>query len=617
MQTSSLGTGQPDLIVPFSLSLVFVIRRTSTSLGSLFLAVAAALGGASCTQIKAPDAEPFFAETKAPKAQELRWSNGRSPRTLDPAQAAAAPETDITRALFEGLTELDPRSLEAVPAVAAKWEHSDDLRVWTFHLRDDAVWSNGERVTAGDFVASWKRLRELGEKTAHRDLLLNLKGFAKTPHPEPAAANSPEHARGETAERRPDPSPETTSNSSVAAANSSGVVVPPDTLRVTAEDETTLRVELVHPDPDFPKLVAHPIFRPVFGGTFQEKDPVPEALVTNGPFKIGDVRTGLLTLDRSDSYWDRDAVKLDRVTFVAAQTPETALEAYREGDVDAVTNAEFSATALKLLTPYEDFRRNPHSALNLYEFNLNNEPFNDRRVRKALAMAIQREKLSESELGGTSWPADTFLPFGTDKETRISQDVTTARNLLDEAGFPGGEGFPVIRLLINRNDTQQRVAKAVAEMWKQNLNVLTEIIVKDNAELQQIKTAGDYDLVRRGIVLPTADETANFIAIFHSDGSETSEQPMPGEGDPKAEFRTRTPAADLKADGSAAAPAESAKKFILSESSALYEVKAIPLYFPTAYSLVKPYVKGFDSNVLDSPSIKDVSIDENWRPPQR
>ena len=582
-------------------------------------AFAASLILPACTQLKTPQSEPFFAETKPPAKQEFRWSNGKQPKSFDPALAAAAPETDIARAIFEGLTDLDPKTLKEIPAAAKKWSHSEDLRTWRFYLRDDAVWSNGKPVVAQDFVRSWNRLIELGDKTAHRDLLLNLKGFQdkKVQKNEPVTSapdflQSTEPATivpDATESPVPSPSPLMSPSQETKPGESK-----PDA-GVVAESETVLRVELIHPDKDLPKLVAHPIFRPVFddGSSFAEERPE-SRMVTNGPFKFSSMDGKGLTLDRSENYWDRESVKLERVHFVTAQTPEKALDAYRAGDVDAVTNAEFSPAALKLLEPYDDFRRTSHSAVNLYEFNLTKAPFNDRRVRQALSIAIEREKLTEGELQGTTRPATSFLPLGNSPETRIVQDAQKALSLLDEAGFPNGKGFPVIRLLINRNDVQQRIARSVAAMWKQNLNLETEIIVKEGVELEEAKAAGEYEAVRRGIVLPTADETANFLAIFHSDASVTGETTTDSIGLTRQVFRIGQPTPHLlesrKIEGKQSIQEDAT---ILSEEDALYELRAIPLYFPTSYSLAKGYVKGFDSNILDSPSLKDVEIDSDWR----
>lgn len=560
------------------------------------MTAAAALFVASCTQLKQPEPEPYFAETPAPPKQEFRWSNGKSPRSLDPAKAASAPETDVARALYEGLTDLDPQTLEAVPASAERWESTDDNRTWKFFLREDAVWSNGNKVTAEDFARSIKRLVEPGTETAHRDLLANLrltdtaKNAETKPKPDTPSANVA--ANSNASEAAPSPSP------TVSPAPQQGIV---------AESPTVLRIDLVHPDKDLPKLLAHPIFRPVFESVDK---PDPKASpVTNGPFKLASFDAERLILDRSETYWNREAVKLERVSFVAAASPEKALDAYREGKIDAVTNAEFSPAALKLLEPFDDFRRTAHNALNLYEFNTNRIPFSDRRVRLALALAIEREKITEGELQGTTRPADGFLPAGGATEERLSLDVRRAKTLLDEAGFPAGSGFPTIQLVVNRNDAQQRIAKAVAEMWKANLGIETNILVRESAEIESARVTGAYDIIRRGVVMPTTDETVSMLSIFAGKTAGPSADPL-ASPESRLEFQRESgPAPSIDPTAPAALP----KGPILTEADALYELRSIPLYFPTSYSLVKPYVKGFDLNALDAPSLKSVTIDPNWR----
>jgi oligopeptide transport system substrate-binding protein len=563
------------------------------------LTAAAALIFASCTQLKQPQPEPYFAETAAPPKQELRWSNGKTPKSLDPAKAASAPETDVARALYEGLTDLDPRTLEAVPAAAEKWEPSEDNRTWKFFLREDAVWSNGKKVTAEDFVRSIKRLGEPGTETAHRDLLANFRGL-NTP-PKAAEARTDQVAANTAASPVPSGSVAAPSPSATPAVPEQGIV---------AESPTVVRIDLVHPDKDLPKLLAHPIFRPVFAAT--EKDDPKAAPITNGPFKLASFNAESLILDRSDTYWDRESVKLERVSFVAAASPDKALEAYRDGKIDAVTNAEFSPAALKLLEPFDDFRRVAHNALNLYEFNTSRTPFNDRRVRQALALAIDREKITEGELQGTTRPADGFLPAGAKTGQRLASDIQKAQGLLEEAGYPDGTGFPVVQLVINRNDAQQRIAKVVAQMWKDNLGIDTNLMVRDPAEIEAARASGAFDLIRRGVVLPTADETVSMLSIFGANASQVAMDPL-ATPEPTSPFRRDNTNGGPSAPTDPAAPTAPAPTAILTEEEAMYQLRSIPLYFPTSYSLVKPYVKGFDLNALDAPSLRSVEIDPNWR----
>ena len=604
--------------------------------GALLLLSAAVLL-AGCGDTSQPKSEPLIVQTAPPAKQEFRWSNGKSPKSFDPALAAAAPETDIVRALFEGLTDIESRTLKEVPAVAEKWTVSDNYKTWTFYLRDDAKWSNGKPVTADDFVRSWTRLAKMGSKVPHRSLLYNIEGLRELGISPPApSSDSPDLLSGSvpttpgpfpvlTPEAKPTATPATAVNttqppaSTKANANTAAPTVPAVEVLsgVTAESEQVLKVRLISPDRDFAKLVASPMFRPTYDGIEDIPDGAPRSdIVTNGPFKLSGVGPEGVALERSDQYWDRQAVKLDRVLFVPKDGAEKALESYRNGELDAVTNAEFAPLALKLLSPYDDFRQTTHSALNYYEFNTKKAPFSDPRVRRALAMSVERDVLTEGELEGSTRPALTFLPFGRPSPVKLSEDRDLARELLEEAGFPDGLNFPVIRLVVNRNDLQQRIAKVVARMWKQNLNLDTEIVVVDTAGIDAARAAGDFDLIRRGAVFPSNDETMSLRSIFATAdefaapaGEAPGAAPRPDAEklESRSELRSGTSGVEMPVGA-----ADEVK--VLNEQQAITDLKAIPLYFPTSYSLVKPYVSGFDINSLDAPSLKDVSIDNSWQP---
>ena len=610
------------------------------------IVVFSALLLASCSELERPRVEPFYAVTVPPPKQELRWSNGKTPKSLDPARAAAAPETDIVRAAYEGLTELDGKSLREIPGVAEKWESGDEMRTWIFHLRKDARWSNGERVTAGDFVRSWKRLSDLREKAVNIHLFQNIIGMRlsdasnEKPSGEPNDFLHPSQPDTGSPTDIPHPEPGNLPKSQLAEPSVTDSKKPTETdaemprgknhaaprkFGFEAVDDLTLKVSLELPDKDFPKLVSNPIFRPIYGdGSNFETSRLDPALVTNGAFRITKIGDDGITMERSDNYWDRKSVALERVRFVPANTAEAALDAYKKGDVDVVTNAAFEPLALKLLTPYEDFRRTTHSALNFYEFNTANEPFSDRRVREALAISIDRAKLTDGDLEGMNQPAYSFLPLGELRNETLAHDVEKAKQLLDRAGYQGGAGFPPIRLVINRNDTQQRVARSVARMWKQNLNLDTVIVVKETSEINEIRKSGEFDAIRRGVVLPTNDELVNLESVLGSakkimerpametkPGDDTTiliEKPRPVLKDESAKGGPLAPPADES-------PIENRETVLtLTEEDAIFELKAIPLYFPASYSLVKPYIHGFEINGLDAPSLKEVSIDNNWQP---
>lgn len=595
--------------------------------------------------------EQFYGKVIVPNAQEFRWSDGGLPRVFDPARAAAPPDTDAVRALFEGLTDYEPATLRPVPAVASRWESSEGGRRWTFHLRANARWSNGDPVTAQDFLRSWQRTLRLGELAPHSSLLANIEGAGSVaPVSTPLSRSETTDASDTQPDARNDAE---TASVPQAAQNPTAPSLP---FGVVAPDAQTLRVTLLRPDNNFPALVAHPVFRPVHelspgvdlselqgeGGQGATTEP---GIVTNGAFNLAKLAGDSVELERATSYWDAHSVQLERVFFVDRGDPESALAAYRAGELDAVTNAPVAPVAVKLLTPYNDFRRETFGALNYYSFNTSRPPFDDRRVREALACALDIERLSADTLSGATEPARRFLPLpddatgatakaegvlevgGEDKNKRaaikaadentdgrveqIEHNVERARKLLAEAGYPGGENFPRLRLLVNRNEQQRLVAQAVARMWREALGIETEVVIRPWEEYEAMLRAGDYDVVRRSLVMQTTDEETNMIELF-GDGHGT----QVGEASGGIDSQNGSGAANADESGAAGNQTRARREPpILTEAQALGELPAIPLHFASSYALVKPYVEGFESNLLDAPSLKSVRINGGWKPP--
>lgn len=595
----------------------------------LSLAMSASLLLSGC--FREEKGERFYGKVDVPAAQEFRWSDGGLPKVFDPARAAAPPDTDAVRALYEGLTEYEPGSLRPVPAVASRWESADGGRRWTFHLREGARWTNGDPVTAQDFLRSWQRTLRLGERAPHAALLSNIEG-AQTlstqlgPNEEGGAAG-----RGPGANRP----------------------TRPPAFGVAALDARTLRVTLRRPDENFPALVAHPVFRPVHELSPEVMLPEPweeqrggaEAdlgIVTNGAFSLSRLAGDSVELERAESYWDAASVKLERVRFVKSGDTESALAAYRAGEVDVVSNAAVEPLAVKLLTPYEDFHRETFAALNYYRFNTAQPPFDDLRVRQALAYALDVERLSADTLGGATEPTRKFLPApaegsvegdrgdvaesdggaqksneaegaeGSVAASGLEHNIARARKLLEEAGYPGGVHFPRVRLLVNRNEQQRLVAQAVARMWREALGVETEIIIRPWEEYEAMLRAGDYDVARRSLIMQTTDEETNMQQLFgdaaDAEGVEAGPEVAPQSTSSATPARTDEAARTARSE---TVPVPS----VLTEAQALRELPAIPLHFASSYALVKPYVDGFESNLLDAPSLKHVSINREWRPP--
>src|SRR5215204_2549154 len=219
----------------------------------LSLAISCSLIFGGC--FRGEKGERFYGQVSAPAAQEFRWSDGGLPKVFDPARAAAPPDTDAVRALYEGLTDYEPGSLRPIPAVASRWESAEDGRRWIFHLREGARWTNGDPVTAQDFVRSWQRTLRLGERAPHASLLSNIVGA-----PTLAAVRTPSLGPEAASDDDAQPSRMPQAQGRGARPQQS---TPPATLGVVALDTRTLRVTLRRPDENFPALVAHPVFRPV------------------------------------------------------------------------------------------------------------------------------------------------------------------------------------------------------------------------------------------------------------------------------------------------------------------------------------------------------------------
>ena len=572
----------------------------------------AACGGIQMRELQKPVSPTFYGNVAPPPRNEFRWSNGVLPKTFDPIQVNSPSEQAVARHVFEGLTDLDAPTLQPVPAIAARWDASEDWRNYTFYLRPNAVWTNGKKVTAKDFVNSWQRLAD-DDDSPNRSLINNIVG-AKAEVSSSTGTNI----------AAPSTEIPKTKDDGQRTTNESKIQNPKSKIQkwfgAEAVNDTTLRVFLVEPDKDFARLTAHPALRPVFADDDGFDKPENFAkIVTNGAFRIANFDKSGVTLERSKNYWNAASVKLERARIVATANADAALAAYEAGDLDAVTNQFFEPLALKLLTSYKDFDRAKFNAVTFYEFNRSRAPFDDRRIREAFIAAVDRDRLTNDEMDGASVPAVDFLPASPNQIFKF--DLDRARKLLTEAGFANGKNFPKIRLYVNQADLPKRVAKAIAAQWRKNLNVECEIVTGTTEELNAARVNQDFDLLRRVVVLPTTDESASFAQMFPT--SEKPSKPIehiaPSPTNSPEEIAPPAPSSRLpQNENQPSQPISENDKTtaqILSEADAMRELPAVPLYFSLSNRLVKPYVKNFDHNLLDAPTLKNIEIETDWQTP--
>ena len=402
----------------------------------------------------------------------LHFANGTEPQTLDPHVSTGKPESYIQDSLFEGLISLNPFTLEPEPGMAERWEISDDGRIYRFYIRDDAKWSNGDPLTAKDFEWSWWR--------ALQPALGNLYVYMLY-----AVENAEAYATGETEDFTE--------------------------VGVKALDGNVLEVTLAEPTPYFLQLLNHhatfPLHRETlesYGSPTSRFSPWdrPDRMVTNGAFVLKEwILNRRISVEKSQTYWDKENVALNGVIFYPIENITTAERMFRSGQVHRTEDMP-----LDKIPQYRDaqdpsLRLEPYLATYFYRFNTEKAPFNDVRVRKALAMTVDRDLLVSTLMQGAAEAAYAITPPGTlgyNPPKLFSFDPDLARQLLAEAGYPGGEGFPEFEILFNTHESHRKIAVAIQQMWKEHLNIDVTLVNQEWKVYLDTVTEKNHDIARAG-----------------------------------------------------------------------------------------------------------------------
>lgn len=398
----------------------------------------------------------------------LLKGNGTEPESLDPHVVRGGAEWTIMAALFEGLTVPDPVTLEPRPGVAERWEVSSDGLVWTFHLRESARWSNGDPVTAEDFAWSARRMIHPALGSAHvEDTLLFVRGVRE-------AIAEPQRV---------------------------------DAIEIQALDTRVLRVRLENPTPFFASAMSQ--FYPVHRATLEKWGGVsdrasawtkPGNLVGNGPFALRHwVQNQELVVEKSSTYWDAGAVRLQGITFFPFENPATEETAFRNGQLHLTSSLPLQKIEVYEREAPDQLRIVPDLGNYFYTLNVNRPPFSDVRVRQAFSLATDRESLVRRVVKGGKRAANAFTPSGIGGYTAtpaLVLDPEKARQRLDEAGFPGGRGFPAVELTVDARDSHRVVAEALQQMWERTLGVRVAIRAEETRVLISSKRAMQFDLIR-------------------------------------------------------------------------------------------------------------------------
>jgi len=475
------------------------------------------------------------------------------PASLDPLKAVGLPEIQVIRDLFEGLTNQDAQG-KIVPGVAQSWSSSDN-KTWVFTLRNNARWSNGDQVTAQDFVSSWQRL-VAPENSSPFAWFAGLSGIEN------------------------------------AAAITKGEMTP-DKLGVVAQGKTQLKVTLDRPVPWFPALVANVALFPVPQKTIaQEGDSwtAPGKLVGNGAYQLSErVVNEKIVLIRNPDYWDDAHSVLTKVTFVPINEESSATKRYRANDVDITESFPKNMYAmLKKTLPGEVYTPDQLGTY-YYAFNTQKGPTADVRVRKALSWSIDRKVIAEKVLGTGEKPAWHFTPDVTagfkplptfmqqhDQNTLNAQ----AKALLAAAGY--GPTKPLkLKLLYNTSESHQKIAIAVASMWKKNLGVDVTLENQEWKTYIDSRNSGNFDVIRASWV-GDYNEPSTFLNLLTSGNSSNISRFS------NADYDAAIAKASKETNDQARNSDYNRAEQILAEQTPI-----APIYQYTNGRLIKPWVKGY------------------------
>jgi oligopeptide transport system substrate-binding protein len=493
--------------------------------------------------------------------QVLHLGNGSEPNDLDPHRVTGVTEHNIISALLEGLVAEDPRTLDPVPGTATHWDVSDDALTYTFHLRSDAKWSNSDPVTASDFVFSYRRMLtpELGSPYAYMLYCLNN-----------------------------------------AEAYSRGTLTDFAKVGVHAVDPHTLQLTLRAPTPYFLSLLNHFSWFPVHPQTILDHGDIgtigtpwtkPENFIGNGPFTLTEWEPNKqISVTRSKTYWDHKTVRLNAIKFYPIGDHTIEEHAFRAGQLHVTGTVPIDRIAYYQTRKPELIRLDPYLGCYYYLFNVNRPPLDNPKVRRALALAINREQITKFVTRANELPAFNFTPPNTGgytAEARLEGDLSTARKLLKEAGYPDGKGFPTLSVLYNTADSHARIAEVLQQMWMTGLGINIELVNMEWKVYLAQTQAGNYDIARAGWISDYVDPNS-FLDMWVTGGGNN----RAGWSNPQYDELIRA-ASETQDSAQRFAHFQAAEKILMSE------VPIMPLYFYRSKSLIQPSVRGWNPTLLD------------------
>jgi oligopeptide transport system substrate-binding protein len=440
-------------------------------------------------------------------AQEVTYNLGTEPAAIDPAITTGIPEANIELQVFDGLTRIDNKNMPQ-PAIAKSWTISKDQKTYLFTLRD-AYWTNGTPVTAYDFEYAWKRALspEIASEYAYQlYYVYGGEAFNKS-----IKVGSKYYVQAVDAQGNPLTKKE--GDKDVAVPDLKKEIDPSKNVGVRALNAKTLKVYLQSPAVYFLNLTAFPTLMPVCKAVVSKNDKWAadvKTYVTNGPFKLIEwSHNEKMVFVKNPMYWDKDKVKLTKITYYLVEDESTALAMFQSGQLDAARDVPI--TELPKLVASGEAQILPYLGTYYYLVNVTKKPFNDVRVRKALLLAINRAGITKSITQGGEVPALGYVPYGiadalpgSDFRTAAQEkfytdnDIATAKALLAAAGYPNGKGFPAFTILYNTSNRHKSIAEAIQQMWKKNLGITCTLKNEEWGVYMDDRAHLNYSVCRAG-----------------------------------------------------------------------------------------------------------------------
>ena len=421
----------------------------------------------------------------------LKVQVGPDPETVDPALNSAIDGGNMILHAFEGLLTLDENG-QLKEGQAESWETSEDGLTWTFHLRDGLKWSDGTDLTAKDFVYSWQRVCDPNVAAPYAETVLGMvKGYD-------------EAVAGDITK-----------------------------LDVQAPDEKTVVVNLANPCSYFGELAAFATLNPVQQATVEANGDAwatsADTYISNGPFMMTEWVPGShITFSKNPNYWNAEAIKLDKLEFELIEDSNAAYSAYTSGEVDMIKDVP--TEEIPSLQGNDDFHVEPIIGTYYVSLNLQKEYFQDARVRKALSLAIDRNYVANTLMQGTYSPASSIVGPGwldTDGSSfaenanggtpyidndNFDANLEEAKKLLEEAGYPNGEGFPQIEYTTNDAGYHKVVAEYLQQAWAA-IGIDLKVNIVEWASFTPMRRNGEFDVARNGWVGDYTDPS-NILELF-------------------------------------------------------------------------------------------------------